>query len=358
MAPARSARPVVRRADAAEGLAIMSQIESTKLSVERIQNFDLGSLPRREELGSSYSFEEAVPPASRLINLFSRLPVSSFSEFPDGILGDIQSQADQVYKLFSSVISFDAQHPDPWNRRDAIITSISAQYDNVFRSLYPFISYSVARTVDFSRLEVEARAVVQRIEDNTTSVISEISNIRDQAQEALKEVRDAALEQGVSQQAIYFQKEANNEITSSLHWHNRTYITAFILIVFGALSFFIHRIPIIAPNNNTEAVTLIASKVLIFGVIAYMLVLSAKNFLAHKHNASVNRHRQNALQTFKALVDAAGSGSGAQDIVLTHAANCIFAPQETGFTKQSPTQNSSNVIDLAYRTMGRELSQG
>jgi hypothetical protein len=67
-----------------------------------------------------------------------------------------------------------------------------------------------------------------------------------------------------------------------------------------------------------------------------MLLLSARNFLSHKHNEIVNRHRQNALLTFKALVDAAGQKE-AQDVVLSYAAACIFAPQETGYTKTTGT---------------------
>ncbi len=82
------------------------------------------------------------------------------------------------------------------------------------------------------------------------------------------------------------------------------------------------------------------SKVLIFGVIAYMLVLCARNFLSHKHNGIVNRHRQNALLTFKSLTDAA-SGEDRRDIVLTHAAACIFSPQDTGYTRGPSGQDNS-----------------
>jgi hypothetical protein len=64
-----------------------------------------------------------------------------------------------------------------------------------------------------------------------------------------------------------------------------------------------------------------------------MLILFARNFLSHEHNAIVNKHRQNALMTFTALVDAAKEDDHS-DIVLLHAAQCIFSPQETGYAKQ------------------------
>ncbi len=55
--------------------------------------------------------------------------------------------------------------------------------------------------------------------------------------------------------------------------------------------------------------------------------------MSHKHNEIVNRHRQNALATFTTLADAT-SDAASSDIVLSHAASCIFSPQETGYAKQ------------------------
>src|SRR5690606_5836175 len=104
----------------------------------------------------------------------------------------------------------------------------------------------------------------------------------------------------------------------------------FTLVVFAILSLFLHRFEWIKPSSNAEMFQLITSKILIFTVLGYMLIMSARNYTTHKHNAVVNRHRQNALLTYQALVTAA-EDTGTQDIVLAHAASCIFSPQETGF---------------------------
>jgi len=83
-----------------------------------------------------------------------------------------------------------------------------------------------------------------------------------------------------------------------------------------------------------ETVQLAVSKILVFVVLSYMLYLCAKNFLSHKHNAIVNKHRQNALLTYKALVEAAGNTPN-REVVLNHAAACIFGPQSTGYSGDS-----------------------
>jgi type II secretory pathway pseudopilin PulG len=108
---------------------------------------------------------------------------------------------------------------------------------------------------------------------------------------------------------------------------------------------FAHKWSWLAPTSSYEAVQLGISKILIFGVIAYMLVLCARNFLSHTHNAIVNKQRQNALMTFKELADAARDEES-KDVVLTHAAACIFAPQDTGYGRQAATSAGTSTPSI------------
>jgi hypothetical protein len=81
-----------------------------------------------------------------------------------------------------------------------------------------------------------------------------------------------------------------------------------------------------------------------------MLYLCAKNFISHKHNAIINRHRQNALLTYTALVEAAGDTPN-REVILVQAAACIFSPQGTGYTSESipPPPGAQSVIEFFTR---------
>ncbi len=96
---------------------------------------------------------------------------------------------------------------------------------------------------------------------------------------------------------------------------------------------------------------------LVSAVIAFMLILCSRNFLSHRHNTVINRHRQNALLTFEALVKASGSEEG-KNIILTHAAGSIFAPQDTGYTKSGSDQSkaTASVIDAVPKFISRTTS--
>ena len=326
-------------------------LNETKESLERVARFDVHSLPRKEDLGTALNFEGAVEPARRVIDLFRKLPSEALSEFPEATLKPIKEQADQFYQLLSTVLSFSASTANPGSERDALIQQIQDQYPSVFKALSPHISYAVARTVDFNRLEEQGRAAIQSINDRTTSLLQGIEDAQQQAQKTLDDVRAAAAEQGVTQQARYFKLEADSHDTQAKEWLKWTLISAGGLVIYAIVSMFIHLIPGLTPETTYAAIQLAASKILVFIVIAYVVLTCGRNFMSHKHNSVVNRHRQNALQTFTTIVDAT-STPAAQDIVLSHAAASIFEPQETGYARQHQSQDGA----LSAASVLRSLS--
>lgn len=334
----------------------MSQLEETQESLSRMQAFDAKTLAREDELGRNFDFSAIVAPASKLIRLYNQLGLSTLDDFPDAILGQIKVQADADFNRFQQALDFDpttVQNQNPTQPRDNLIQQVISAYDPAFQKLFPFISYGTSKSVDFQRMENEARAMLQNVKDEATEITGHLTTHQEQAQEVLADVRKVAAEQGVSQQAIYFKDESESHDEAAEYWKVKTIQAAIALGIYAFCTLFIHKMSWLKPEDNLQAFQLITSKVLIFGVIAYLLFLAAKNFLSHKHNAIVNKHRQNALMTYKALTDAASTAE-AKDIVLNHAASCIFTPQDTGYIKNESSQGQSNpvrsVIELMPKT--------
>lgn len=328
--------------------------DSALISLQRIQEFDTSKLPRREQLGEKFSFDGAVAPANNLVHLFNRLPIDILPELPTQTLDKIKAQADQVYNLFSQILEFDPELPEATSRKEQIIQTIKDQYRDVFDSIAPIISYSVARTVDFTRLESEGRAAIQSISDLKDATIGELNTTKKQAQDTLADVRKAAAEQGVSQQAIFFSKEADKHKTLAEEWKTSTLRWASVTFVYGLATLFFHKIPWLSAGSIYDSLQIITAKIILFFVLSFVVILNSKNFMSHKHNEVINRHRQNALQTFNALADAAGS-TDARDVVLNHAASSIFRPQESGYIKTNPEGSSSNgtIVELLPKSTVR-----
>lgn len=319
--------------------------EDARKSLERIQEFDTTRLPRLEDLGKDLNFSAVVEPANRIINLFRQFPSQYLQELPDGRQRDIKNQADSFFNHLTQIEKFDPKTPDAFAQRNALIQSARDQYEGYFNALAPQIAYGSSRLRDYSALEREARSAIQASKDQADQITKQLESSKEEIDRILADTRKAAAEQGVTQQAAYFKSESDLHNSEAEKWRSITVWTAIGLVGYSAASIALHKIPWLTPTDNYAAFQLAASKVLIFIVIAYMLVLSARNFLSHKHNEIVNRHRQNALLTFQALVDAAGQKE-AQDVVLSYASACIFAPQETGYTKTTGAMPEvpSNII--------------
>lgn len=312
-----------------------SLLQETKSALERIQTFDVQTLPRRESLGLALSFADAVEPAQKAVRLFQQIPSLYLDDLPERYLEEIKGAANSIYSVFNEILEFNPAVEDGSPaRRTSIITSLNNHYNSIFGQIFPLVSYLSSRERDLGSLEREARAVVQSVSDRAERLKVEMEEYNIQANSILGDIRNIAAEQGVSQQAIYFKNEADRHELSADKWRNATIVSSIALILAAFSSLFIHKISWISPSNTYEYIQLGISKIIIFGIMAYIVILSARNFLSNKHNATVNKHRQNSLLTFNSLVGASASEER-RDIVLTYAASCIFSPQDTGYIRTS-----------------------
>lgn len=332
----------------------MSDVETlaaeTHKSLKRITNFDINTLIRQEVLGK-FSFGEAVPPAAELVDLFEQLPPGLLDQLPDIELNIIKQQADSTFQFFTEILEFEVDQGSPAPRRDALLQKLRDMHQELFSNIYPLISYSMARTVDFTRLEGQGRAAVRSVRDQSEKVMQEVETQKNEVTKILDDVRTAAAEQGVSQQASYFNKEAEGHRAEADRWRKYTIWMAITVGAYGILTLFLHKIPFVAPTDIYETIQLTVGKVIVFFVLSYMLVLCAKNFTSNRHNEIVNRHRQNALMTYKTLVDAGGTPE-ARDIILTHAAASIYKLHETGYIRggEGSSGSSSSIVEMLPRT--------
>jgi hypothetical protein len=330
----------------------MSELDDARNTLKGIQDFDVPKLAREADLGATFNFSEALVPATRLVDMYRRIPIKSLDDFPPGQLNQLQQFAQQTMTYFQQIMTFDlATASNPGAQRKSLIQQLIDYYNSTWPTLQPFIAYGAARTADLGRLEKEGRDAIASVQGQTATLLQQLKSDAEASKKLLDEVRAAAAEQGVSQQAVYFQQEAARHDEKATQWRIATISLAVAIGLYAVLTMFAHYIPALQPKDAYESAQIITGKVFIFAVLAYMLLLSARNFLAHTHNSIVNRHRQNALLTFTAMTEAGGTPA-ARDVVLGQAAACIYAPQETGYTKTAHTESSlpQALIQMIART--------
>ncbi len=332
-------------------MATESVLKTCTESLTRIQKFKATTLSREDDLGKQMSFAEAVKPADAIIAVYKRIPLSSLTDFADSQLNAIHNQANADFNVFKQILDFSATTNDASGVRTNLLAQLKVRRDQLFEQVWQYVAYGVARATDTSLLETQARATIQSIEDQSAKLTEQLTQAKADADAALLAIRAVASEHGVSQQATYFKDEAQTQDTLAATWLTYTYRFALAVGGFAVLSLFLHKLPWIKPENGTEALQLITSKILIFTVLGFLLIMAAKNYAIHKHNSVVNRHRQNALLTYRALVEAT-AGQGTEDIILAHAASCIFSPQVTGFAQGGIESSSGSKSVLELLTKG------
>ncbi|MCT8971969.1 hypothetical protein [Microbaculum marinisediminis] len=333
--------------------------QEAEAALSRVQKFDVQSLPQTERLGESLNFSDVVEPTKKVIQLFKQIPTSILSDFPDNKLDIILKQSNSFYNTLEEIANWSIENVgdgNAINNRNSLISRVTSFYQGAFDQLSPIIAYAASRTTDLNRLETEARASVQSIRDNTNQLIEDITSQSEQAQNLLEEIRKVAAEQGVSQEAIYFSNEANEHDSEAKKWRFWTLVFAATIASYAIAAVFVHKWPLLTPNNVYETIQLSISKIIIFSALGYLLILFSRNFMAHTHNKILNKHRQNSLMTYKTLANAAGNQEN-RDVVLLCAAECIFSPRDTGYTKspgEQSTSSSPSIVNLLSRSIYTE----
>lgn len=192
-------------------------------------------------------------------------------------------------------------------------------------------------------------------ENLANALISRLQDSARRSDEALETLRDVLAEQAVSKQSVHFHQESELHATQAAKWLNWTKGLTLGLALFAVCTLVLHKIPWVQPTSSGEDVQFAIGKTFVFATIAYFLALSSRSYRSHLHNAIVNKHRQNSLAAYRALVEAAGDAAN-RDIVLTKAADSIFGAQGTGFTKHDGEDGKAlsmvNVGANAFKTGG------
>lgn len=307
-------------------------IEDVIADLKRIQDFPVEELRQNERLGRESDFSEAITPAQRVVNVFKKFPIDAVEELTFQQKKELQGWCKSIYNLFDEIKTIKLADGDFVSRRDELISQTKQANDIYLSRLQPLISYAVARTVDFNSLTIEARKAVQAIRDENIQIQLELEAISNESRQVLQQVKDAAAEQGVTQQAIYFKDEAEVHGVASERWLWASISSTAVLLSYSALSLFFPYFEVFTADSIVEAVQLTASKLLIFAVLTFAVVQCVKVYLAHRHNEVTNRHRQNALMTYTTLANAAGT-TEAKDVVLQYAAGAIYSPNDSGYLK-------------------------
>lgn len=303
------------------------------------------SLIQTERLGRDLDFRDGVPYFERILGLFSPLRECNLDVLPLASLNRVSTAVSQALDLFKNVKEFNPRKQNP-QQRDSLIAQARDNYDRWFEEVAQTISYAIVKGRDFSTLEERARHAVAMLDEILAEAKKRQSQSEKEVQDALAAIRAAAAEAGVSQQAIYFRDEAEHHRKAAFPWLVGTGLSAVAGLVF-ALLVMTNTWHVATDLGPTLTVQAGLAKLAIFSICYFGIVWCGRTYKSHRHNYVVNKHRQNALSTFKAFVDAS-EDNPTKNTVLIEAARCVFSPQVTGYLGKDtpPPSVPSQVLEV------------
>jgi len=281
---------------------------------------------RDGELGTTLSFRPVVGPIRRIIELFKSLEGKDLADLPYNQLGAISSNARTVTEILQRVRGFSPKSGNPVGERQGLMDQIRNAYDASFQAVTPVSAFFSLRDDALNSLRTKLQEGLSALGETRKSA-EESSK---QLTQMVKAAREASGTVGVSAHAKSFESQANAHRGSARNW-----LIGGAIFAIGAAYWAWHAfsgIPL--PSKDTPALAEYLHfgipRVIVLSLLFYAVFWSAKNYVSHSHNEVVNRHRQNALQTFETFVQATGDAS-TKDAVLVRATEAVFMPQATGY---------------------------
>jgi hypothetical protein len=323
---------------------------------------DAANISRTDVFGDALNFSEAVDPFKKIQKIFSKIKDYSIDSLSDNQLSIIFKLAKESFGLYESFLHIKPNEQNDFIKlRSDLIDKTKKDYHNICDQLAPIIAFSNSFAPDENELNAQLERMQTEFRDKTQALEAQIwqqielkskslDGLLKESQNIVQNQKELSGEFSVTKMANYFDSEAIFHREESKKWGRRTLSVGVAIVSFSVLSFYFRES--FGAIKIHELAQLAVSKALVFFTLAYLFLLSARSFSSHKHNEIVNRHRHNALRTFKTLADAASMSEG-KDLVLSYAAACIFAPQETGYVKPgNQPELPSSVIKSAVSKLG------
>lgn len=319
-------------------------LETVTSELSGLAKVDPTTLARTSDLSPTINFKQAVPHFQVMLDLCKQLSQRDLSRLTHQQLSAISGACKRLEQLIAQVRDFTLNQNTPGDVCTSIINQISGAYDDVMNPLLLPLSFTATQATDYSRIEREAKGYYETMKAQSEELNGFMEQSRSEAAQALEAVKEQAAQAGVSKNAQIFLQDAGIHKDAAKKWLVATIITVSLTfcaaVAIFVLAFFYH------PADLSATLEYVIAKLLVLSALFYAAVWCSRNYRAQKHNETLNRHRANALMTFRAFVEGTAD-ERVKDAILLHAAQAAFAGRPTGYDSAESEPSTTNpVIDV------------
>ncbi len=326
-------------------------LDNARAKIDNLSKVDAGTLARASDLSPDINFKEAVPHFEEMLELCKQLSQRDLTRLTHPQLTAISGACDRLSSLIKQVQDFTLNQNTPGDVCRNIIIGVSSAYDDVMNPLLVPLAFTATQATDYAKIEREAKGYHSTMKAEAEKLEKFIKEAHADAANALVAVKEQAAEAGVSTNAQIFVIEAEKHHTQASAWLKAAIITAsitFIVAVAFLVAAFVYH-----PADLAATIQYLVAKLFVLSTLFFAVFWCSRQYRSQKHNETLNKHRANALMTFRAFVEGTGD-ERVKDAILLQAAQAAFVARPTGF--DSPDQGLSN-INPVVEILGKTLPQ-
>jgi hypothetical protein len=272
--------------------------------IAELAAIDPKTLARTSDLSPDINFKDAVPHFEEMLDLCKQLSQRDLSRLTAPQLAAIAGACTRLSSLIQQVRQFTLNQNTPGDVCKTIITAISSAYDEVMNPLLLPLAFTATQATDYAKIEREAKGYHTTMKAEAEALFKFIATARSEAERALAAVKEQAAEAGVSTNAQIFVGDSEKHHGFAHTWLKATIWMAVVTLL-AAVGFLIAAF-VYHPADLASAVQYVVAKLLVLSTLSFGVFWCARNYKAQKHNETLNKHRANALMTFRAFVEGTG----------------------------------------------------
>jgi len=325
------------------------KINDVKKILEKLANIKPDSLARTEELSRDINFSDSVPFFEEMIDIIKQLNQRDINRLGYTHLNQIASACKNLESLTERVKNFTINQNTPADVCNAIIQEVKNSYDSIIEPLTIPLAFTASQATDYAKIEREAKGYHATMKEEAETFKEMLGSYKIDAESALQAVKDQAAEAGVATTAQIFLGDSTAHATAAQKWLIAT-ITTSIATLIVAISFLIISFNY-HPETISATIQYVVSKLILLSTLSFSIFLCAKNYKSSKHNETLNKHRANALMTFRAFVEGSADQQ-IRDAILLQASQAAFVNRPTGYEDQEKeAQSISPVVEILGKSL-------
>lgn len=326
------------------------QIASIKDRFRTILDYDIDrDIIRNNDLGSILNFESLRPTLNKFVSYIKIFDQFDLNNITYTQLVKFNEALGQPHALLNSINKFNInQSGDLAGQRNRLISNFETLSDSFFDAAGP-VQSAIFFQEPNNNIQSELSELINKVKSENEAAKNEAHQKLQEINKILENAKSASVKVGVTSYSTIFENEAIMHDREAKNW------LMYLLITLGATAiiailFFLMMFSPTFQEVNINPVQFSISKIVILAIFFVIISICTKNYKAHKHNSILNRHRQNALNTFETFVKA-GSDEQTKNAVLLQTTQSIFSSHNTGYNSaENDSDVPSKIIEIVKST--------